>query len=405
MADSHASPDTRLRNHPFIVPVITFLVLFFISLVAFINFSGTTIGASDSRVVHVSMNGTTQVVPTRAATVGELLNRMDIHLTPKDIVEPSADTQILEDDFRINVYKARPVTVIDGNHKVTTLSAAPTPEAVAASAGIEVHREDNVKSEPKAPEPADVMRNGLVAETVVIDRATPATINLYGNVIPVRSHAQTVGDVLKEKNIKVVSGDTLKPSPDTPLEPNTQIFIVRVGKQIDTREEAIPAPVETVSDPNTLAGSTVVKEPGTPGKKLVTYEVDLTNGKETSRKVLQEVISVEPIKQVVVKGTKVIYSNPSANVALGQQIAAQMGLSDQFSCIYQIFQRESKWNHLAVNRSTGAYGIPQALPGSKMGPGWDTDPAVQIRWGIGYMVSRYGSPCAANNFWQVNGWY
>ncbi len=70
-----------------------------------------------------------------------------------------------------------------------------------------------------------------------------------------------------------------------------------------------------------------------------------------------------------------------------------------------ITQRESGWNHLASNRSSGAHGIPQALPGRKMGPGWESDPSVQIRWGIGYMVNRYGSPCGAQAFWNINHWY
>lgn len=80
----------------------------------------------------------------------------------------------------------------------------------------------------------------------------------------------------------------------------------------------------------------------------------------------------------------------------------------QETCVDQIFQRESRWNPRATNPQSGAYGIPQALPGSKMasaGPDWKTNPETQIRWGIGYMNSRYGSPCAAWGFWQAHGWY
>lgn len=79
----------------------------------------------------------------------------------------------------------------------------------------------------------------------------------------------------------------------------------------------------------------------------------------------------------------------------------------QFPCVDDIFTNESDWNPLAENAS-GAYGIPQALPGSKMasaGPDWQTDATTQISWGIGYMKSTYGSPCNAWAFWQANGWY
>jgi len=72
-----------------------------------------------------------------------------------------------------------------------------------------------------------------------------------------------------------------------------------------------------------------------------------------------------------------------------------------------MWDRESGWSTGAANPS-GAYGIPQALPGSKMaayGSDWQTNPATQIRWGLSYIKSRYGSPSAAWSFWQANGWY
>jgi hypothetical protein len=251
----------------------------------------------------------------------------------------------------------------------------------------------------------DLLREGVVAQRVVIDRATLVHLNLYGTSVPIRTQVQTVGELLAEKKVALNEGDTLAPVAETPLFENSQVFVIRVGKTISSEEQTIPAPVETIEDPNLPAGTTQVRQAGADGRKLVTFELELHNGAEASRRTIQEVIASEPVKRVVVRGTKVVISNPSANVALGQQIAGQMGWGHEFSCIYQIFQRESKWNHLARNRSSGAYGIPQALPGSKMGPGWESDPAVQIRWGIGYMVNRYGSPCRANSFWQVNHWY
>jgi resuscitation-promoting factor RpfB len=394
-----------LQNHPFVIPVATFLMLFFFSIAAFISAGGQTVGAGDTRIVRLTVDGRQQVVPTRAATVEELVERLDLELNEKDIVEPALGTEIDQDNFSVNVYKARPVTVVDKDRSVTTFTAEPTPHGVAKQAGVEVYPEDKLEKRAEIVDPDNIVREGLVAEKVVIERATPASINLYGTTIQVRSHAETVADVLKEKNIQTLPDDVITPALDTPLEENTQVIIARVGKQIDTVEEEIPAPVETINDATMLAGTSTVREAGRPGRKLVTYEIEMRNDREVGRKVLQEVIAVEPIKRVVIQGTKVVYSNPSANVALGQEIAAQMGWSHEFSCIYQIFQRESRWNHLARNRSSGAYGIPQALPGSKMGPGWQTDPAVQIRWGINYMVARYGSPCRAYSFWQVNHWY
>ncbi|MER7717815.1 transglycosylase SLT domain-containing protein [Streptomyces flaveolus] len=91
-----------------------------------------------------------------------------------------------------------------------------------------------------------------------------------------------------------------------------------------------------------------------------------------------------------------------------QAMARQMVPSGQWQCFSNIVDHESSWNYQAVNASSGAYGLFQALPGSKMssvGSDWQTNPATQIKWGLNYMDSRYGSPCEAWDFWQNNHWY
>jgi hypothetical protein len=82
--------------------------------------------------------------------------------------------------------------------------------------------------------------------------------------------------------------------------------------------------------------------------------------------------------------------------------------SDQFSCLDSIYVNESGWNVHADNPSSSAYGIPQALPGSKMssaGSDWADNPVTQIRWGLGYIKARYGTPCSAWSFKEGHGWY
>ena len=76
---------------------------------------------------------------------------------------------------------------------------------------------------------------------------------------------------------------------------------------------------------------------------------------------------------------------------------------DQWQCLQQLWTGESAWNYQAANASSGAYGIPQSLPGSKMasaGADWKTNPVTQIRWGLGYIKDAYGSPCSAWNTWN-----
>ncbi|GAA1972431.1 transglycosylase SLT domain-containing protein [Catenulispora subtropica] len=103
-------------------------------------------------------------------------------------------------------------------------------------------------------------------------------------------------------------------------------------------------------------------------------------------------------------------STPKPPVAYGSayDIAKSMVPASQFGCFANIIQRESGWNVHATNPGSGAYGLGQALPGSKMasaGSDWRDNPATQIKWVLSYMDSRYGSPCGAWSFWQSHNWY
>nr|WP_245653124.1 lytic transglycosylase domain-containing protein [Herbidospora sakaeratensis] len=100
--------------------------------------------------------------------------------------------------------------------------------------------------------------------------------------------------------------------------------------------------------------------------------------------------------------------DPGSNKALGKQMNAAMGWEGEWGCLEKLWDKESHWNERAMNRYSGAYGIPQSLPGSKMasaGSDWQTNPATQIKWGLGYIKGRYGSPCGAWGHSQRVGWY
>jgi hypothetical protein len=105
-------------------------------------------------------------------------------------------------------------------------------------------------------------------------------------------------------------------------------------------------------------------------------------------------------------------SAPQPSGSPQQTAAAMLGSfgwsSSEFGCLVSLWNLESGWNVYASNPSSGAYGIPQALPGSKMasaGPDWQSNAATQIRWGLGYIKSLYGSPCGAWSHEQADGWY
>ena len=103
-------------------------------------------------------------------------------------------------------------------------------------------------------------------------------------------------------------------------------------------------------------------------------------------------------------------NSPGAAQAAARDImASQYGWGDgEFSCLVSLWNKESGWNYAAYNSSSGATGIPQALPGSKMasaGGDWATNAVTQVRWGLGYIAGRYGSPCNAWGHSQSVGWY
>jgi hypothetical protein len=102
-------------------------------------------------------------------------------------------------------------------------------------------------------------------------------------------------------------------------------------------------------------------------------------------------------------------ATPAQAQAIGRAAVSARGWgSDQFACLQSLWNRESGWRWNAQNPSSGAYGIPQALPGSKMvsaGADWRTSAATQIAWGLAYISARYGTPCGAWDHSQRTGWY
>jgi len=146
-------------------------------------------------------------------------------------------------------------------------------------------------------------------------------------------------------------------------------------------------------------------------------EAKIIAKKEAARKAAEAAKQQQQPSSSSSGGGTVPYAGPipsscnsySGNRATGCALMLDAGFKiDQFPCLDKLWTRESGWNHRASNASTGAYGIPQALPGSKMGTvasDWRTNPATQIKWGLNYMNNRYGSPCEAWAFWQANGSY
>ncbi|WP_159814531.1 G5 domain-containing protein [Actinomyces sp. zg328] len=185
-------------------------------------------------------------------------------------------------------------------------------------------------------------------------------------------------------------------------------------------------------------GEKKVKTAGVDGvTRTVSRVTAAADGTELSREVVSTIVVTAKVDEVVLVGTKEKAGQDSpadgagsgqagrggaptappaasgTDAASAQAIARSMmgayGWGDsEFSCLVSLWNRESGWNYQARNASSGAYGIPQALPGGKMasaGSDWQTNPATQIKWGLGYIQGRYGSPCAAWSHSESTGWY
>jgi hypothetical protein len=127
-------------------------------------------------------------------------------------------------------------------------------------------------------------------------------------------------------------------------------------------------------------------------------------------KAAEEAAAAEAARKAATPARPAAPANPTGAQAIARDLMASMygWGDDQFGCLVKLWAKESGWNAGAMNRSSGAYGIPQALPGSKMasaGADWETNPATQIKWGLGYISGRYGTPCDAWNTSESQGWY
>ena len=362
--------------------------------------------ASDQHVLTIHDRGDEQVVITKAGTLGEALKLAGIEISAgHDVVEPSLDSELVASNYSINIYRARPITVVDGVVKKNITTAEQTPERIAKAAGITIYNEDQTDFSA----PSDILSNGS-SQVMSIDRATVVQFTLYGKHAEVRTRATTVEEFLKEKSIKIGANDYLSVDKGQAISTGMAIELWREGKQTVTVEEEVDFEIEKVQDANREVGYREVKTPGVKGKRNATYEIEMKNGQEASRTEIASVTIEEPKKQVEIIGAKLpTPTNPTEAQAIGKEMMLAAGFGeDQWGCLYNLWMRESGWRTTAGNVSSGAYGIPQSLPASKMaafGGDYLTNPRTQIAWGLSYIKGRYGTPCGGWSAFQAKGWY
>jgi uncharacterized protein YabE (DUF348 family) len=370
--------------------------------VVLLALAGSTFAYTDAhKSVTIDYDGTVKTVAAYGTTVGDLLGYHHIAVGADDMVQPALSAAAV-DGGEVVVRSSRNVTVeIDGQqltfpttaHTVGELLAALGPRGDGALATAS-------RSTVLGRDPVRV--STLKTVQVVVD----------GSVIPLRTTESTVRDVLKGVGITLGPDDGTSVPLGAAAVDGMVVLISRGSTGSDTVTEVVPFKTERIESPDLPEGYEIVRTAGVPGEAVTTYSVRTLAGTEVERTVLSREVTREPVNEVIVVGTMDVSQvtvDPGSARAIGKALAAERGWGDdQFVCLDKLWTKESNWRWNAENPSSGAYGIPQALPGSKMataGDDWQTNPTTQIEWGLGYISGRYGTPCNAWNHSLETGWY
>jgi uncharacterized protein YabE (DUF348 family) len=378
--------------------------------------------------VTLDVDGRVTTVSTFAGSVEGLLNVQGVEVGERDVVAPAADAR-LTDGADVVVRYGREVTLLtDGQQSDVWVTALDADEALAtlAARGGDVRLVAS-RSGDRAHLPLRLEADGPVA--VVADGQT---LTAADGSIGVDAVLAELGVTLDgDDRVSVVDGAVAGlTGADAP---GVALVVQRVVTQDVTTQAPVPFETQTQQDPNRYAdlGPKVAQE-GADGVRTVVETVTTVDGVEESRTPVSDEVTAQPVPKIVVEGTKARpapapekpqsssggSSSGAAAAApvpsgspreIGQRLAAERGWTgQQWTCLDRLFQKESNWNPRAQNPSSGAYGIPQSLPGSKMASvagDWRTNPATQITWGLNYIAGRYGTPCGAWGHSQSVGWY
>ena len=370
-----------------------FLLLLNIFAVAGKNSAKAT--GQGNKILTVFESGQKTSFKTNAKTVREALKAQKINFSKEDSVEPGLDEELTGVEYSINIYRAKPVVIEDGELKTKILTAAQTPRQIAEKAGLNVHNEDKLAFE----ESGNILEDGSI-NTLKITRAKEISVDLFGKTESFRTQAKTVEDFLKEKKIVLGKDDGISIDLKTQISNGLNFRIWRNGKQTLTVEEPTDFQTETIQDANKDSGYKEIKEAGEKGTKSVTYEVEMQNGKEISRKKINETEIKAAKKQVVIVGTK---TSLPAGSHTDWMSAAGISASD-YGYVDYIITKESTWRPTARNGQY--YGLYQTSISNLNNHGCSgstlSDPICQLRSASIYVTSRYGSWAAAYAHWKAS---
>jgi uncharacterized protein YabE (DUF348 family) len=343
------------------------------------------------------VDGSKHVISTDDHTVGEFLKRADVVLRDGDSTDPSLSTVIGRSMFNINVYRARPVLVVDGNKSNIVKSSSRSSEALAKKAGFVVYPEDNYTTTTVT----DFVGYGTIGEQVTIHPATPLTIKVDGTTKLIRTQATRVDDALRRAGIIVGPNDTVSPPMNSAITSGMVIAIIRVSEVISTETIALPHSMKTTTDPNLAKGQVQSISAGSDGSKVVTFRIHYRDGVETSRQIVALISQTNPVAGVQVVGTKEFFTG-SVEYWRSEVVAAATQWGIDPNMMLRIMNCESRGHATSVNTATvngeHASGLFQYLPSTWYSAGGTDanifDGSVQIQVTARKMALYGNSPWA-----------
>jgi uncharacterized protein YabE (DUF348 family) len=251
------------------------------------------------RLITIHEGNRNRGILTRADTLRQAFREADIEIDARDRIEPGLDEELIASSYDVNVYRARPVIIVDGAIRKKIMTPYQTPKQIAKDAEMTLQNEDIATLSANT----NMVSDGAGVQ-LTVKRATPFMFVFYGTKTPSYTQAKTVGEMLEQKDITLGKDDTLSVSPQTAIQPGMTIELWRNGIQTATAEENLPFQTEQIKDADRPVGYKEIKTPGTLGKKTVTYAIEMKNGQEVSRQAIQSVTTTPPVNQIEVVGTK-----------------------------------------------------------------------------------------------------
>ena len=374
---------------------------------------GDTIVVRTSKAYTVTVDGEPRTLWTTAASADSILaDAAPLGTT----VTLAADRSASRDELTPLVSRARNVIVnADGTTREVAVRPGQDARGILEAAGVSVHALDRVTVENDATGELAItvsrVTRGQATETVDIpfSETTTTSSDMFvgeSQVTTTGVNGVTTWTVWQEKD-----GDQVLTSvPITEHSTSQPVTQVRSEGTKEATPTALVAagidPKATLEEKTESDGTTSVRYRAKLGSISTKEEIAEITGE--AKNADQATAAAAAAAAAEAGAVPTTYSGEDPR-SLAKPLVAAQGWSDsEYQCLVLLWNRESQWNPYAENSSSGAYGIPQALPGSKMasaGADWRTNPITQINWGIGYIKGRYGTPCSAWAHSNAVGWY